>query len=73
MPILVNGRRCNIIGRVSMDMAAVNLENCKDAQIGDPVVLWGDNLPIEEIAKHTNNSVYDLLTGVQNRVRFQWD
>lgn len=73
MPILVNGKRCNIIGRVSMDMAAVNLENCKDAKIGDPVVLWGDNLSIEEIAKYTNNSVYDLLTGVQNRVRFQWD
>lgn len=73
MPILVNGKRCNIIGRVSMDMAAVDLKNCKDAKIGDPVVLWGDNLPIEEIVKYTNKSVYDLLTGVQNRVRFKWN
>lgn len=72
MPILVNGKRCNIVGRVSMDMAAVDLTNCQDANIGDSVVLWGDNLPIEEVAKYTNNSVYDLLTGVQNRVRFNW-
>lgn len=73
MPVLINGRCCNVIGRVSMDMAAVDLQNCIDAKIGDPVVLWGNNLPIEEVAKYTNNSVYDLLTGVQNRVKFNWE
>ena len=56
-----------------MDMAVVDLENCLDAKLEDSVILWGDNLPIEEIAKYTHNSVYDLLTGVQNRVRFRWN
>jgi alanine racemase len=72
MPVLINGNKCNLIGRVSMDMAIVNLENCLDVKLGDSVILWGDDLPIEEIAQYTNNSVYDLLTGVQNRVRFNW-
>lgn len=73
MPVLIRERRCNIIGRVSMDMAIVDLTNCLDAKVGDLVVLWGDNLLIEEVAKYTYNSPYDLLTGVQNRVRFNWD
>ncbi len=73
MPVLINGKVCKIIGRVSMDMAVVDLENCLDAKLEDSVILWGDNLPIEEIAKYTHNSVYDLLTGVQNRVRFRWN
>ena len=72
MPVLINGEFCKIIGRGSMDMVVVDLHNCLDAKLGDNVVLWGDNLPIEEIAKYTHNSVYDLLTGVQNRVRFRW-
>ncbi len=73
MPVLINGQRCPIIGRVSMDMSVVDLKNCPDAKIGDPVVLWGNNLPIEEVAKFTQNSVYDLLTSMQNRVKFCWD
>jgi len=73
MPVLINGQLCKIIGRVSMDMAVVDLQNCLEAKLGDSVVLWGDNLPIEEIVKYTHNSVYDLLTGVQNRVRFRWN
>ncbi len=73
MPVLINGKRCEVIGRGSMDMVVVNLKNCLDAKLGDPVVLWGDHLPIEEVVKFTNNSVYDLLTGIQNRVKFRWD
>ena len=71
-PVLVNGKRCKLIGKVSMDMAAIDLSNCPTATFGDPVVLWGNDLPIEEVASFTQNSVYDLLTAVQHRVKFNW-
>ena len=71
-PALVNGKKCQIVGRISMDMATIDLRNCPDAKFGDPVTLWGDGLPIEEVAKHTEHTPYDLICGVQQRVRFIW-
>jgi alanine racemase len=71
-PILVNNKKCQLIGRISMDIITVDLRNCKDAKFGDPVILWGEKLPIEEVASFTENISYDLLTGVQNRVKFYW-
>lgn len=71
-PILVNNTRCKLVGRVSMDMIAVDLRSCPNAKVGDPVILWGNDLPIEEVAAFTQNVSYDLLTGVQNRVKFHW-
>ncbi len=71
-PILVNNVECFLIGRVSMDMIAVDLRNCPHAKVGDPVTLWGTGLPLERVVAHTSNITWDLLAGVQNRVRFLW-
>ena len=71
-PVLVNDQRCSLVGKISMDMAAIDLSNCLNAKVGDEVVLWGNGLPIEEVVKYTQNSVYDLLTAVQHRVKFVW-
>ena len=72
--VLIRGKRCPIIGRVAMDMAAVDLRPCADAVVGDKVTMWGEGLPIEDLASHTeHHNSYDLLTGVQNRVRFEWE
>lgn len=71
-PVLVNNKKCQIVGRVSMDMATIDLRNCPDAKVGDPVTLWGEKLPIEEVAKHTDHIPYDLICGVQQRVKFYW-
>lgn len=71
-PILVNNIKCPLIGRVSMDMITVDLRTCPNAKVGDPVILWGQGLPVEEMAKFTEQVPYDLLTGVQNRVKFYW-
>ena len=54
-----------------MDMIAVDLRGVI-AQIGDPVILWGEGLPIERVVEHTDNTTYDMLTGVQHRVKFLW-
>ncbi len=70
-PVLVNGVRCQIVGRVSMDMASIDLRAYPHAQVGDQVILWGDDLPIEEVASYTDNIAYDLICGVQ-RVNFYW-
>jgi len=71
-PVLVNNVRCPLVGRVSMDMMTVDLRPCPQAEIGDPVLLWGERLPLEEIAQNTNHITWNIITGIQNRVRFLW-
>ena len=69
-PALLNGRRVTIIGRVSMDLMTLDLRAQPDAQVGDPVVLWGEGLPIEEIADAANTISYELTCSITRRVRF---
>lgn len=71
-PMLVKGVACPLIGRVSMDMLAVDLRPCPRAHIGDPVVLWGAALPVETVASFTREIPYTLLTGLHHRVRCTW-
>lgn len=68
-PILVNGQRVPLVGRVSMDMITVDLNSQPNAQPGDPVTLWGDGLPVEEIAHHADTIPYTLLCGITQRVQ----
>jgi alanine racemase len=72
-PVLVNGARASIVGRVSMDLVTIDLSRHPDAKIGDPVVLWGRGLPVEEIAQHAGTIGYELTCGVTRRVRFVED
>ena len=69
-PVLVNGKRCSLLGRVSMDMICVDLSEQPNSTVNDPVVLWGDGLPIEEIAASSETIGYELLCGVTKRVEF---
>ena len=71
-PVLVNGQRVPLIGRVSMDMVCVDLRACPDAGIGTPVVLWGEGLPVEEIAARAETIGYELLCRVTQRVPFEY-
>lgn len=67
-PVLVNGRRVFLAGRVSMDMLTVDLgKNAKD-RVGDDVILWGDKLPVEEVARHIGTIAYELVTNITSRV-----
>ena len=66
----VNGSYCPLVGRVSMDMLAIDLRPCPAAQIGDRVILWGEQLPIEKIAEASGTISYELLCGVTSRVHF---
>ena len=70
-PVLVNGRVCPLVGRVSMDMLTVDLRKQPDAKVGDPVVLWGEELPIELVAEENRTSAYELLTRITQRVKVE--
>lgn len=69
-PTLLHGKECPLVGRVSMDMIAIDLRQCPAAKIGDRVVLWGDDLPIEKIAEYADTIPYELLCNVTQRVEF---
>lgn len=71
-PVLVNGQRSQLIGRVSMDMVTVDLRNQPHAKVGDPVVLWGKGLAVEEVADYAGTIAYELLCSVTNRVLFEY-
>lgn len=67
--VLVNGERAGLAGRVSMDMIAIDVTDMKTrVGAGDPVVLWGQGLPVEEIAKAARTIPYELLCGIAQRV-----
>lgn len=69
-PVLINGHRQALVGRVSMDMICVDVtELANTVRIGDPVILWGDEaLTVDEVARHTGTIGYELLCGVAPRV-----
>lgn len=67
-PVVVNGRRAQLIGRVSMDMIAVDVTDLPGVAVGDPVELWGKALPVEEVARWAGTIPYVLTCAVSRRV-----
>lgn len=66
-PVLVNGQRAPLAGRVSMDMITVDVTDLGEVRVGDPVVLWGEDLPLTEVEPHTATIGYELLTRMPAR------
>jgi alanine racemase len=68
-PVLVNGERAGLAGKVSMDMIGIDVTDLRRAPLpGDTVILWGEGLPVEEIAVWANTIPYELLCGISQRV-----
>jgi alanine racemase len=67
-PVLVNGRRTRVVGRVSMDMICVDISNIPEAYVGSPVTLWGEGLPADEVAAACGTVSYELLCALAQRV-----
>jgi len=67
-PVLLNGKRSKVIGRVSMDLLVVDASQSA-VSVGMPVVLWGEGLPIEEIAESVGTISYQLFCGITERVQ----
>ena len=68
-PVLVDGVRTRLIGRVSMDLLAVELSPVPSAHVGTRVTLWGAGLPIDEVALHAGTIGYELMCALAPRVR----
>ncbi|MBI1221092.1 MAG: bifunctional UDP-N-acetylmuramoyl-tripeptide:D-alanyl-D-alanine ligase/alanine racemase [Bacteroidetes bacterium] len=65
--VWIKGHLAPVIGNVCMDMTMVNL-NGIDCQAGDPVEIFGRNLPIETLARMADTIPYEIITGISNRV-----
>lgn len=71
-PVLIHGQRCPIVGRVSMDLITIDLSNVAQAEIGDRVIMWGEGLPVDEVAACASTISYELLCDVSTRVKFEY-
>ncbi|MGA8050170.1 MAG: alanine racemase [Burkholderiales bacterium] len=67
-PVLVDGRRTRIVGRVSMDMICVDITGLPQAGVGTPVTLWGEGLSADEVAAAAGTLSYELLCALAPRV-----
>lgn len=70
-PVLVQARACPLLGRVSMDMLAINLNSVPLATVGQSVTLWGEGLPVETVAAHCATIAYELVTKISSRVQLK--
>ncbi|MEQ1975546.1 alanine racemase [Xenorhabdus sp. SGI240] len=67
-PIMVDGVRTRLLGAISMDMMTVDLTPCPQANIGSIAELWGENLPVDEVANPAGTIGYELLCALAKRV-----
>ena len=67
-PVLIGGSRYPLVGRVSMDMIAVDVSGAPGVSTGNKAIIWGEGLPVEDVAMHADTIPYELLCGVSQRV-----
>lgn len=70
--VLLKGKRCRVIGSVSMDLTAIDVSNVPGISINDRAVLLGkdgrDEITADELAGHAKTIAYEILTGISARV-----
>ncbi|MEH6590947.1 MAG: alanine racemase [Halioglobus sp.] len=66
-PVLIKGQRAPLAGRVSMDMITVDVTDLENVQVGDKVTLWGEGLPVGEVAEWADTIGYELTTRMPMR------
>ena len=68
-PVWLRGQRAWLAGRVSMDMITVDVTEVEGVQLGDTVELWGEHIPVDEIAHICNTISYELFCQLTPRVK----
>jgi len=75
--VKLKNHKATIIGRVSMDMLAIDITAIENIKLGDSVLIWGvdenSQLPLETLASHANTIPYVLLCQITSRVHYQYD
>jgi alanine racemase len=72
-PVLIQGLQVPLVGRVSMDMITVDLRPVPKARIGDAVRIWGEGVPIENVAARAGTLAYELMCGLTQRVHLVYE
>lgn len=67
--MLVNGKRCPVIGNVCMDMTMIDVTAAGAVKEGDDVIVFGPQLPVQEIAGWIDSIPYEIMTAVSQRVK----
>ena len=68
-PVLINGQKGYLVGRVSMDSINVDVSECQGIKLGDKAELWGNKLAIDEVANKSGTISYELMCGITERVK----
>lgn len=70
--VLIRGKRCNVIGNVSMDLTMVDVSHVKGVNTNDRAILLGkdgkDQITAEELAKIAKTISWEIVTGISSRV-----
>ena len=65
--VLINKAKAKVIGRVAMDLMAIELPN-KKVKIGEDIILWGKDLKVDELALLTDNIPYSFMTSLSKEL-----
>ncbi len=67
--VVVNNQLAKVIGNVCMDMAMIDITHINNVKEGDVVEVFGNNLPIQEVAKNCETIAYEIMTSISQRVK----
>lgn len=66
--VLIDGVKCPVLGRVCMDQLMVDVSHAENVSVGDDVILFGEDLPVDKVAALANTINYEVVCGVSRRV-----
>ena len=67
--MLVNGKLAPVIGTVCMDMTMIDVTDIENVNEGDDVIIFGRQLPVQDVATAVNTIPYEILTSISQRVK----
>ena len=67
--VLLHGKKAMLIGVVCMDMCMIDITHIPEAKEGDEVIVFGNELPVTELAKRAGTISYEMMTGISQRVK----
>lgn len=67
--VLIHGKKAHITGKICMDMCMVDITSMPEAQEGDEVIVFGEELSVTQVAEWAGTIAYELMTGISQRVK----
>lgn len=67
--VYVHGVHCSVVGTISMDMTMIDVTNVPDVNEGDEVEIFGNHIPVQQVAKWCDTIPYEILAGISQRVK----